>query len=233
VTTVAEARSVGARIARRLVYVHTIDVLGCSTAVPPPAVRRAPELVLHRVKNIDGVLRDVPAQSSFPPMRMLRSMRRVDARLRARSTGRRAQRFAKGEIAYVATAGPDVAAWLWLSASRSFQCHWSGLHFSLQPDEAYIYDLWSYPAYRDAGAGSFVMRGLLEDLHRQGDVARVYGYIMRENRPNQVLTRVVFGFEQVQQVKDIRVLGRRGWQLPFTAKPRTGPCSRVPRAPAR
>jgi hypothetical protein len=216
----------GAKVLRRLVYVHTIDVVVRSTTVPPPAVRNEDTLALHRVTSLDSVLRDAPGQRELPLWRLLRHIRPLEERRHGRLAQRNADRFAQGDIAYVATAGQEVAAWLWLSRGPSVRCRWSGLHFSLEPHEAYIYDLWSYPAHRDAGAGAFVMVGLLEDLYRRGEVTRVYGYILRDNRRNQVLTRIVFGFEQVQRVKDIRVLSRRAWQLPGTDRPPVGPCSR-------
>ena len=139
--------------------------------------------------------------------------------LRWRRTRRTAKRFRQGDVAYVATSADQVAAWVWVSRLHSFRCRWSGLHFRLDPDEAYLYDLWSFPEHRASGAGPFVMRAAIDDLHRIGDVSRVYGYILRDNRANQSLTRVILGFEQVQRVKDLRILSRIALQLPFTAQP--------------
>ncbi|MCW2600028.1 MAG: hypothetical protein JWM02_1857 [Frankiales bacterium] len=232
-TLLAKARKVGGAMLRRLVCIHTIDVVGRSTATAPPTVRCDPQLVLHQVTSLDSVVGAAPGQRDWPIIDLVARIRPLGRRLRARRRERNAERLAKGDLAYVATAGADVAAWIWVSREPSVHCRWSGLHFSLEPDEAYIYDLWSFPAHRATGAGAFVMQGLLEDLRRRGEVSRVYGYILRDNRPNQVLTRVVFGFEQVQRVKDLRVLSRLAWQLPFTEDPRVGPCSRPPLASRR
>ena len=221
------------RALRRLGYVHTYDILGRSTAPEAGPRRRLPAagLELHRVTSPDSLLLDAPSERDWPVLRLVTRIPSVERLLHRRRTERRAARFAKGDVAYVATSGGDVAAWAWVSRLPSFRCRWSGLRFTLRPDEGYLYDLWSYPAYRTAGAGAFVMRGLLDDLHQQGEVVRVYGYVLTDNRPSQVLHRIVLGFEQVQRVRAVRVLSRFAWQLPFTDDPAVGPCSRVPLAP--
>ncbi|MGB8650063.1 MAG: GNAT family N-acetyltransferase [Mycobacteriales bacterium] len=228
-TTGATARDATRRVLRRLLCVHTFDILARSTEVTPVPARRGQRFELHRVTGVDSVLLHAPSERDWPVLRLLLRIPSVDRRLRARRVARRAARLAKGDVAYVATAGQAVAAWAWVSRLPSLRCRWSGLRFTLHSDEAYLYDLWSFPSFRTAGAGAVVMRGLLEDLHRQGEVKRVYGYVERENRPSQVLHRIVLGFEQVQQVKDIRVLSRVAWQLPFTDRPSVGPCSRPAR----
>ena len=228
---VAAAHRPGPRAMRRLACVHTFDILARSTA--PSPVRRAAtgsELQLHKVDSPDSLLLDAPSERDWAVLRLVTRVHAIDDWLHRRRVARRAARFAKGDVAYVATRGPEVAAWAWVSRQPAFRCTWSGLRFHLRADEAYLYDLWSYPTYRATGAGAFVMRGLLQDLHEQGDVARVYGYVLTDNRPSQVLHRMVLGFEQVQQVKDLRLLSRFAWQLPLTDRPASGPCSREARA---
>ncbi len=214
-------------VLRRLVFVHTIDVVGRSTVQPPPPIPHAPDLVLHRLTTLDDVLVRAPGERVAALPALLRPA--LSPLLQRRRERRTAERLRRGDVAYVATRDDQVAAWVWASRSTSFRCRWSGLRFHLQPDEAYLYDLWSFPAHRTSGAGAFVMHGALEDLHDSGQVVKAYGYVLRDNRANQLLTRVVFGFEQVQRVKDLRVLSRLAWQLPFTDTPPDGPCS-SPRA---
>jgi hypothetical protein len=216
--------------------VHTYDILGRPTAgltaLPPDAT----PFVLHRVTCPDGLLAAAPGERDWAVIELLR--RRVppfDRRLRDSQLRRRADRFARGDVAYVAVADGDVAAWAWVSLASEVHCRWSGLRFHLQPGEAYLYDLWAFPGRRAGGAGAFVMRGLIDDLHRTGSASQVYGYVLSDNRASQVLHRLGLGFEQVQEVRAARLLSRWAWQLPFSADPPSGPCtarSAGPRAQA-
>jgi ribosomal protein S18 acetylase RimI-like enzyme len=191
-------------LARKVLGVHDLDVLGRSCLVPPPAVGADPRLVLHRITDPDD-----PLLLTCGP----RSRRRLLA----------------GDVAFVATVDGQLAAWTWVSRQPVVHCRWSGLHFRLAPHEAYIYDLYTFPDFRHTKAGAFVVRGLVEDARRTGEFDWVFGYVMRENRPSQLMLRLMLGFEQVQVVKDLQVLSRFGVQLPFTEDPRTGPVSRQPR----
>jgi ribosomal protein S18 acetylase RimI-like enzyme len=211
---------------RRLLCVHTLDVVGRSTALPALSVGADPRLALHRITDPSHPLLDTHGQRSWRVLELASKVRPIERRLRARRLQRNQRRLADGDIAFVATVDGEVAAWAWVSRLPSVQCHWSGLRFRLAPDEAYIYDLWSFPAYRSIHAGPFVIRSLIEDAHASGEVSWVFGYVLRENRLSQVMLRAMLGFEQVQTVKDLRVLSRFAMQLPHTDQPPVGPVSR-------
>jgi hypothetical protein len=109
-----------------------------------------------------------------------------------------AARFAAGDVAYVARAEGQPAAWAWVSQAPQVRCPWSGLRFELLPDEAFVHDLWSFPGHRHTGAAAFVMRGLLRDLGERGAATSAFACVPRENRENQALHRLLLGFEQLQ-----------------------------------
>ena len=210
---------------RRAAAIRVFDVLGRPTEGVLPIA--SGELRLHRVTSIDGLLRDAPSPLSWPVIERM-AQRPALARLRARRQVRsRAARFGAGDVAYVAAAGGRVAAWVWVSRRARMHCRYSGLRFRLQPGEAYLYDLWTVPDYRANNAGVFVMRGAIHDLNERGDASQVYGYVQRDNRPSQVLHRLLLGFQQVQEVKGLRLLSLWARQLPFTERPRFGPCTRA------
>lgn len=129
----------------------------------------------------------------------------------------------RGDVAYVAADGAQVASRVWVSRT-SHRDRRTGLRMGLAPDEAYSYDVQAAPAYRALGAGAFVMSQLLQDLTDVPDVDRVYGLVDQHNRASQMLLRMVFGFTMLQTVKYLRVLAW-GWQVPFTDEPAFGPCS--------
>ena len=69
------------------------------------------------------------------------------------------------------------------------------------------------------------MAEMLRDLQGQGSVRWVYGYINRENKPNQLLQRIVFGFRSVQSVKQVQFLVAFGRVLSASVTPSSGPCA--------
>lgn len=200
--------------------------MGRTTALPALTVRADPRLALHWITDPSHPLLDARGQRSWRLLELASKLHPIEQRLRSRRLQHNQRRLADGDIAFIATVDGEVAAWAWVSRLRSVQCHWSGLHFRLAPDEAYIYDLWSFPAYRSTHAGPYVIRGLIEDAHSRGEVNWVFGYVLRENRLSQVMLRVMLGFEQIQTVKDLRVLSRFAVQLPHTDQPPVGPVSR-------
>jgi hypothetical protein len=214
---------------RHLACVHTFDVVGRD--LEGVVFLLHPTLVLLRVTALDTALASAAGQSQLRLVRWLSRFAVVDRLLARRRQRRHQARFAKGDVAYVALDGDEIAAWAWVSQQRQVRCSWSGLRFTLAPREAYLYDLWSYPEHRTAGAGRFVMAGLMRDLADNHGVTRVYGYVLRGNRVSQVLHRLVLGFEQVQQVRDLRVLSTWAWQLPWTISPKEGPLSRSAHRP--
>jgi ribosomal protein S18 acetylase RimI-like enzyme len=202
--------------------VDTIDVVGRGTAQVAPAPAERYEL--RRLATLDPVLATAPGDHEGVVGPLLDRWTWLDDRGRRARLRRFGQRFAKGDIAYLAVQDGQAVAWTWVSRAPAIHCHWSGLRFHFAPDEAYVYDLWCSPEHRRHGAAAFVMRGALSDLAARGEARQVYGFVLRDNRPSQVLHRLVLGFEQVQEVQDLRVLGRRGVQLPGTLRPRRGPC---------
>jgi GNAT superfamily N-acetyltransferase len=141
----------------------------------------------------------------------------------------------RGDRGHVATVGGRFAGWMWLSRV-SHRDPWSGLRFRLAPDEAYVYAMWVEPEFRPLGVGAMLMATQLSEVQRAGDVSRVYGWVDSNNREMQLLTRMVFGFVQVQTVRRARLLHLTGVQVPRSDEPRFGPVSRAgrhSRAPAR
>lgn len=206
----------------RLAHRYTFDILGRDTAgVVAPAV---PGMEVHRETNPDGLLRDAFNEREGGVVERLLQIRPLAARAQRHAHRRRSARFAKGDEAYVATLGDQVVAWAWVGRQPVVHCRWSGLHFVLKPNEAYLYDLWSSLRHRSSNPGAFVMKSMLQDLRERGEVARVYGYVTTDNRPSQVMHRLVLGFQQVQQVKSVRLLSHWAWQLPGTVTPVDGPC---------
>lgn len=221
------------KVVKRFACVNTFDVVGRACEGPWPAAKADSPYQLLRVTSIDGVLREAPGERDWAVLRLLSRIGPVERRMNDRRVRRSEARFAKGDVAYVAMSGEEVAAWAWVSLQPVVRCRWSGLRFTLRPGEAYLYDLWSFPGQRAAGAGAFVMRGMLDDLYERHEASRVYGYILCENRPSQVLHRLVLGFEQVQRISSVRILSHWAWQLPLTQVPRVGPCSLAPIATLR
>ena len=192
---------------RRVIALHSVDIVRRETARRPPAVRAGAEFELHRATSAeDPLLRLAPVP--------------------ARRRGQVPAAVARGDVAYVATVDAEVVGWIWLSRV-SHRDTWSGLRFRLAPAECYAYDLWSLPRYRTLGVGAFLIAGLLGDLAADTTLRWVYGYVDRANARNQLLLRMVFGFRTVQAVRHLCLLDARGWQVPFTDRPDGGPCSRA------
>lgn len=213
-----------ARAGRRLACVHEFDILGRSTAGPVADGSKG-GFVLERVTAMGGPLDSADGERQSPLIELANRIGPLRRAMQSRRVRRQAARFARGDVAYVASHGHEVAAWAWVSQEPQIRCTWSGLRFRLLPDEAYLYDLWCFPPYRHSGAGAFVMRGLLRDLHDRGLAERAYGYVQRDNRSSQVLHRLVLGFEQVQVVRSFRLLSHWAWQLRGSGQPSDGPCS--------
>jgi GNAT superfamily N-acetyltransferase len=201
-----DLRSLPRAVLRRIAAYYTVDIVRRQTAQAPPAVRAGAGFVLHRAAAADDPLL-------------------VRAPIGARRRRQIPAAVARGDVAYVATIDDQVVGWIWLSRV-SHRDRWSGLRFGFRPAECYAYDLWSMPEYRPLGVGAFLMAGLLNDLALDATLDWVYGYIDRANAPNQLMLRMVFGFQTVQVVKHLCVLNARGWQIPLTDRPPRGPCSR-------
>jgi len=214
-----------ATLSAQLFSVHELDIVRRSVEEGPPELRVDEGLMLHRVEGGDLVI-DAARVGSHPIIVALARIGFIDTLAAARRLRRFRTRLARGEVVYIATKGEDVAGWAWVSKAGAFRDRWIGLHLKFAPDELYIYDLWAYPKYRSSGAGALIVAGILRDLQSDGLVRWVYGCIDRENRPNQVLQRLVFGFRSVQSVKVLRMVVAFGRVLPATATPPSGPCER-------
>ena len=190
---------------RRTLEVFTDDILERDMSAPPPTPRYRTTFGLHRATSPDD-----------PRLAVLPGDRR-------RLAGPRLRR---GDVLYIGFAGDEVAAWVWSTKVPAHRAPWSGLRFRLAPNEAYSYDLYAAPAHRHDGAGAFVMAALLSDLHEDPACDRVYTDIGIDNRPSQMLNRMVFGFTDVQRVRCARILDRWGAKVPFSDAPHDGPCSR-------
>lgn len=214
------------RIGTRLLSVHVFDVVRRRVAVQIPAVRADSGLLVRRAEG-DDLLVDAARVGSHPLAVSLAGVPVLGGLAMARRLRRFRRRVAKGKAVYIATAGDHVAGWAWLSGDRVFRDRWIGLQLHFEEDERYVYDLWVYPAFRDTGAGALLMAAVLRDLQRDGRVEWLYGLIDRDNRPNQLLQRLVFGFETVQSVSYVRILVAFGRVLLGSATPTDGPCRRA------
>jgi GNAT superfamily N-acetyltransferase len=212
-----------AALGPRLFSMRVLDVVRRSVDDSVPEPRADEGLVVHRVEG--GELLAAASQvGSNPVVLSLSRFGIVDSLATARRLRRFRRRVDRGEIAYVATKEQQVAGWAWLSGAREFHDRWIGLRLQFAPDESYIYDLWVYPEFRSSGAGALIMAEMLRELQRAGSAQWVYGYIDRENRPNQVLQRLVFGFRSVQSVKQVEFLVAFGRILSTSITPPNGPC---------
>jgi GNAT superfamily N-acetyltransferase len=214
----------------RLFSVHDLDLVRRSVNEVVPEPRADEGLVVHRVEGGDLLIQASKVGSS-PLVLSLSRFGLVDSLAAARRLRRFRSRLARGEVAYIATKGGAVAGWTWLSTAPVFRDRWIGLQLQFEPDETYVYDLWVYPEFRSSGAGALITAEMLRDLQRAGSVRWVYGYIDRDNKPNQVLQRLVFGYRSVQSVKQVQFLVAFGRVLSATATPPDGPCVR--RIPAQ
>ena len=133
--------------------------------------------------------------------------------------------FARGDVGWIAHVQYRFVGWIWLSRV-SHRDPWSGLRIRLAPGEAYAYALWVEPDFRPAGVPSALMSSMLREVHEDGGLERVYGWVDSRNRPSQALMRMS-GFRPVQRVKRLHVLRRFGTQVPGSDKPSFGPLSRT------
>ena len=209
----------------QLFSVHVLDIVRRRIDEPAPEPRAYEGLVVQRAEG-DDLLIEASKVGSNPIVLSLSRYGFIDSLAAARRLRRFHRRAARGEVAYVATSNGIVAGWAWLSTARVFRDRWIGLRLQFAPDESYIYDLWVYPEFRSSGAGALIMAEMLRDLQRLGTKQWVYGYIDRDNKPNQVLQRIVFGFRSVQSVKQLQFLVAFGRILPASATPPDGPCAR-------
>ena len=140
---------------------------------------------------------------------------------------RRAMRtfLARDDRGYLVCVGGRLVGWVWLSRT-SHRDPWSGLRIRLASDEAYTYALWVDPAYRPLGVAANLMATVLSDAQANPSIARVYGWVDRNNRESQMMLRVLFGFREVQRVRRVHILRRLGWKLPGSDRPAFGPLSR-------
>jgi RimJ/RimL family protein N-acetyltransferase len=133
--------------------------------------------------------------------------------------------LADGHQAYFVMLDGDLAARILVSRT-SYRGTRFGLHIRLAPDEAYLHGAEVYMPYRRRGVGAAVVAAVLSDLRADPTLKRVYGWIDRDNREQQALLRIVFGFTQVQTVKRALLLSRVTWQVAGSDHPRFGPVSR-------
>lgn len=119
--------------------------------------------------------------------------------------------LARGDAGFIALDEGRAVGWIWLSRV-SRQDPNSGLHIRLAPDEGYAYYLWTRPEARQAGAGPALVTAMLSRAQADPELTRIYGWVDRDNRRSQVLLRML-GFTEVQSVRRVQVLRRRGWVL--------------------
>ncbi len=190
-------------VARRLADVATADVLQRDLAQPVRAYEASPRLRIVAV-DTSGDWKTVIPEQSWTHVR--RALQREDR-------------------GWYAVVDGEFAGWLWVSRV-SHRDPWSGIRIWLRPDEAYAYGLLALPQFRSDGVGAVLFATVLRQLQGDGDVRVVYGWVDRDNRPSQLLLRMLFGFTELQQVSYARVLQRWGMQLPRSARPVGGPVSR-------
>ena len=129
----------------------------------------------------------------------------------------------RGDHGFVAMVEGRYAGWVWISR-QTHRDPWSGLTIRLGADEAYGYALWVPEAFRPLGVPRALMLRMLGEVHEDPALSRLYAWVDKRNRESQMLLRLL-GFKDVQQVTWARALGRFGWQVPRSDKPRFGPVS--------
>ena len=205
-------------------------------ALPSPSPTLKPRLLARAQRVVDVVdtdllVRDVTTPPRKPQAQIALTFERIDDaqtldRIPApRHLADEAKAFlARGDVGFAAlTETGDYAGWAWLSHT-THKDPWSGLTISLNEDEGYAYALWVEPPYRPKGVARALMATLLTVAHQRPGTSRVYGWVDKRNRESQMLLRLL-GFKDVQHVKRVMVLDRRGWRLPRTDRPNFGPLS--------
>ena len=187
---------------------------------------------LHRLVDViatDVLVRDVTEAPRRPRAQVdvevtrIRSDADWPAAVPARRRTSAAASLARGDEGFVATVDGAFVGWIWLSRT-THRDPWSGLHIHLASDEGYAYALWVEPELRPKGVARFLMVAMLEAAAADPALTRVYGWVDRSNRESQFLLRLL-GFKDVQTVKRVMVLDRRGSRLPRSDRPRYGPMS--------
>jgi hypothetical protein len=171
---------------------------------PPPGSR---PLHLHVVRRPDD---PVLTQATEPPRQ----------RYASRSMA------AHGDIGLFAlTERDEVVGWTWI-CPVSFRDSTSGLRSRLASDETWNYDTRALrTAYHGLRAADFLLAEVSRVTREEFDGRYWYSAIETTNdRSLRLFERS--GTVEVQRVRTINLLQQRGIQVPFSARPAHGPCSR-------
>lgn len=129
-----------------------------------------------------------------------------------------------GDRAYIALSDDDIVGWSWI-AFRSHRDPSTGLRIRLDPGDAYSYDSWVHAEHRKNRVFQFLFSSIYDDLRLHHDKKRMVGYVLIGNE-GALKASAPYGLSEVQTVRTVHALGRWGLQLPFSDRPRRGPCSR-------
>ena len=115
-----------------------------------------------------------------------------------------AQRFAEGQVCAVAQAGADVVAYCWLTGAPVAVAE-SNRVLVPGPDEVYLYEAFTSPAWRGRGLFQALLLKLQQFANAQGR-RRALIFVLADNVPSwRAIERA--GFEMFQAVTKIEVLG--------------------------
>ena len=186
--------------------------------------------------------RDDPA-TSLSPIEGMSVRRELDASamasLQGRSTEEMSSRFAAGHRAYLAIIDGQPAAWGWV-ATRSADIGELGATLSLEPDERYLWNFVTLPAYRGLGIYPRLLQAIVRaesaeakrfwigyapENYASGAGIRKAGFVIAVEMSFDALGRPALRAEMPNGAAAAsRVLG-----LPITSEP-LSPCWRCVRA---
>jgi ribosomal protein S18 acetylase RimI-like enzyme len=128
-----------------------------------------------------------------------------------------ARRFTDGRRCYAAWEGDRIAAYGW--ASRGRECVGElERAFHMLPDEAYIWDCVTLPAYRGRGLYSALLAYMLSEL-RDAGVRRTWIGASLDNRPS-IKGFMNAGFQPAIKLVYVRLLALRcAWVIAYPSAP--------------
>lgn len=203
----ADALRRSARLARRPLSLHAVDVLEIDVSVPErfPTCQPPPGMSVRVFERLD----DSALSDALPPDRL----RLLE------------ERAARGDVYLVAFVESRTAGWVTVARS-SHRDPWSGLRVRLAPDEIYVYDLWIHPRYRRSGIALHLSRATLRYAADDPALSWLLCWADEDNVASQRLMRDVLGLSPLQKVRYARIADRVGARVPFSDTPRYGPFSR-------
>jgi len=117
-----------------------------------------------------------------------------------------ADRLETGRIGAIALAEGRVACYGWLSLTNEIE-DWLGLQISLQRQEGYLYDGFTFPAFRGLRIYPSVLGWRLDYLNQLGCTV-AYSIVLEGNSP-AIKWHQRMGFGECRRVGYVKILGRK------------------------